>query len=121
MTTDSSPIAFTCRVEKSHNKPPPLLPGWHDAWEQTHDVTLQPGYTYDGVRNAMLTNNLRGRLDRVWYKCAHFTITETRLVGTEAIPGCTYAKSVGGRVENVPVTPSDHFGLLCTFERNPGV
>ncbi len=95
--------------------PPPLPPGWRDAWETTHDIKTQPGYTYDGVQNAMLTNRLRGRLDRVWYKCADFALTEARLVGTTPLPGVTYQKVLRGKHVQLPVLPSDHYGLLCRF------
>lgn len=98
-------------------KPPPLLPGWHDAWESTHNVKTDPGYTYDGVSNAMLTNRLRGRLDRVWFKCADFDIADARLVGTSPVPGATYTKMLRSKPVQLPVLPSDHYGLLCKFVR----
>lgn len=41
---------------------PSLPSGWVDVWpELKHGA---PGYTYDGVRNGMLRNSLKSRMDR---------------------------------------------------------
>eukprot|EP00961_Rhodomonas_salina_P094866 1276481-Rhodomonas_salina.1 len=37
------------------------------------------------------------------------------MVGLDPIPGAEYERSVFGKMKTLPVSPSDHFGLLATF------
>eukprot|EP00271_Cylindrocystis_brebissonii_P017402 TRINITY_DN4522_c0_g1_i2.p1 TRINITY_DN4522_c0_g1~~TRINITY_DN4522_c0_g1_i2.p1 ORF type:complete len:348 (-),score=49.31 TRINITY_DN4522_c0_g1_i2:472-1515(-) len=89
--------------------------GWKDAWLQLHPK--EPGLTYDSKANAMLAGGrLKGRLDRMLFKCRDFEPVSIRMVGTDPIPGLTYdeEKTVKGQKKTVTrrVVPSDHFGLL---------
>ena len=40
------------------------------------------------------------------------------MVGMEAIPGLKYSKQVRGKIKQLPVLPSDHYGLLLRLERS---
>ncbi|XP_010929526.1 uncharacterized protein [Elaeis guineensis] len=88
------------------------LDGWADAW-----TDLRPGengWTYDTKSNQMLKGNflqLQKRLDRFICKLADFKLIDIKMIGMEAIPGLSYYKK---RME-LPVFPSDHFGLLLTM------
>jgi tyrosyl-DNA phosphodiesterase 2 len=77
-------------------------------------------YTYDGKENPMLANNLRRRLDRCIYlpqKKNQYQVTLQK-VGMKAIPNLTWNKKnpYNGTSRQVPVAPSDHFGLVVTFK-----
>ena len=81
-------------------------------------------YTSDGRVNAMLTHSYRLRLDRIFYWISpsrpDISLSAIRLVGKDPIPGQTLTKTVGGRnkssgVVEVPLVPSDHFGLCASF------
>lgn len=98
----------------------PLPDGWVDAW-----VKLRPkenGLTYDTKSNPMLSGNraLQKRLDRFLCNLLDFEIKKIEMIGTEAIPGLSYIKEkkVRGEVRKLelPVLPSDHFGLLLTLD-----
>ena len=95
----------------------PLPPEWRDAWLEMHPN--DPGYTYDARKNAMLRGYLRKRLDRAFVKLKHFDVKSIEMVGTQPIPGVTYHKTVSNRgkaeIIELPVVPSDHFGLLLTL------
>ena len=95
----------------------PLPPEWRDAWLDMHPN--DPGYTYDARKNAMLRGYLRKRLDRAFVKLKHFDVKSIEMVGTQPIPGVTYHKTVSNRgkaeIIELPVVPSDHFGLLLTL------
>lgn len=99
--------------------PFPLQDGWTDAW-----VELKPGedgWTYDTKANGMLSGNrkLQKRLDRFVCKLADFKMDSIEMIGKEAIPGVSYFKEKKIRKENqrieLPVFPSDHFGLVLTI------
>ncbi|WVZ58830.1 hypothetical protein U9M48_009058 [Paspalum notatum var. saurae] len=99
--------------------PFPLQDGWTDAW-----VELKPGedgWTYDTKANGMLSGNrkLQKRMDRFVCKLADFKIESIEMVGKEAIPGLSYVKEkkVRGEIQKIelPVFPSDHFGLVLTI------
>ncbi|XP_062013532.1 uncharacterized protein LOC133729920 isoform X1 [Rosa rugosa] len=97
----------------------PLPDNWIDAW-----VELRPGedgLTYDTKSNQMLSGNrsLRKRLDR-FFCCLHdFRVSKIEMIGTKAIPGLSYIKEkkVKGEIKKLelPVLPSDHYGLLLTI------
>ena len=91
--------------------------GWRDAWLELRPD--DPGYTYDAKKNAMLRGYLQKRLDRAFVKLKHFEVKKIEMVGTEPIPDVTYHKTVSNRgkaeILELPVLPSDHFGLLLTL------
>lgn len=99
----------------------PLTTSWTDTWTQLRPD--EEGYTYDTKLNPMLTGNrsLRKRLDRVLVKCTDFEATGIEMIGMDAIPGVKYFKDKKVRKEmkrlELPVLPSDHFGLLLTIRR----
>ena len=64
-----------------------LPPGWIDCWLKLHQG--DPGFTYDGKLNAMLTGYLRRRLDRVFAKGSDFVLRSIEMVGTEPIGDAT--------------------------------
>lgn len=97
----------------------PLPDGWVDAW-----MVKKPGengWTYDTKSNKMLSGNrnLQKRLDRIICNLKDFTIDSIEMIGTKAIPGLSYYKEK--KVKNqmvkmeLPVLPSDHYGLLLTI------
>eukprot|EP01023_Acetabularia_acetabulum_P026651 TRINITY_DN2527_c0_g1_i5.p1 TRINITY_DN2527_c0_g1~~TRINITY_DN2527_c0_g1_i5.p1 ORF type:complete len:348 (-),score=44.25 TRINITY_DN2527_c0_g1_i5:343-1386(-) len=88
---------------------------WQDSWTATHPGN--PGPTYDGVNNGMLSNRMKSRLDRIVFKLPKFKVKEAKLVGNKEIKGLTYEKQRKGGKITLPVYPSDHFGLLVEFER----
>ncbi len=85
-----------------------------DAWAELQPDN--PGYTYDGKQNAMLTNSYRTRLDRVLAKLADWKLGSIEMVGQEAISGVTRTVTVKGALKETPVLPSDHFGLHFTMQ-----
>ncbi|CAL4934440.1 unnamed protein product [Urochloa decumbens] len=99
--------------------PFPLPDGWIDAWAE-----LKPGengLTYDTKANVMLSGNrkVQKRLDRFLCKLPDFKVDSIEMIGKEAIPGITYIKEKKVRQEirklELPVLPSDHFGLVLTI------
>ncbi|KAK9908629.1 hypothetical protein WJX75_000659 [Coccomyxa subellipsoidea] len=94
--------------------PLPLTDGWVDAWSELHSE--EAGYTYDGKQNPMLTTKHRTRLDRVLAKLADWKPGSIEIVGTEAIPGVTRTVKIRGMPKELPVLPSDHFGLFFTMQ-----
>lgn len=95
----------------------PMPEGWCDAWLELRPG--DPGYTYDAKSNEMLRGYLRKRLDRAFVKLKDFDLKRIEMVGTKPIPGVTYRKTVSNRgkseIVELPVVPSDHFGLLLTL------
>ncbi|XP_020590805.1 uncharacterized protein LOC110031762 [Phalaenopsis equestris] len=96
----------------------PLPDGWIDAW-----IVKKPGengWTYDTKSNKMLSGNrnLQKRLDRFMCKFNDFRIDSVEMIGMEAIAGLFYYKEKKVRNQMVkmelPVLPSDHYGLLLT-------
>ncbi|KAK9064172.1 hypothetical protein SSX86_015552 [Deinandra increscens subsp. villosa] len=95
----------------------PLADGWFDAWTELNPK--ETGWTYDTKSNPMLSANrkLQKRLDRFLISLCDFKVECIKMVGTEAIPEVTYMKQKkGGKELELPVLPSDHFGLLLTME-----
>ncbi|PWA96381.1 endonuclease/exonuclease/phosphatase family protein [Artemisia annua] len=94
----------------------PLPDGWFDAW-----TALKPkeiGWTYDTKANPMLSANwkLQKRLDRFLVSLRDLKVESIKMVGTERIPEVTYMKQRKGKPDlELPVLPSDHFGLLLTM------
>lgn len=102
--------------------PFPLPLGWVDAWRM-----LRPwlkGWTYDTQSNKMLVANkpLQKRLDRFLCKLNDFKLKKINMIGMDPIPGVSYLKEkrVRNRVQTLelPVLPSDHFGLLLEIHSN---
>ncbi|KAI3823864.1 hypothetical protein L1987_05309 [Smallanthus sonchifolius] len=94
----------------------PLADGWIDAWTELNPKEI--GWTYDTKANPMLSANrkLQKRLDRFLISLRDFKVECIKMVGTEAIPEVTYMKQKkGGKELELPVLPSDHFGLLLTM------
>ncbi|KAM0832455.1 hypothetical protein ACQ4PT_064869 [Festuca glaucescens] len=98
--------------------PFPLPDGWVDTW-----VELKPGengWTYDTEANGMLSGNRnqQKRLDRFVCKLVDFMIKDIEMIGQDMIPGASYHKDkiVGKEFHkmDLPVLPSDHFGLVLT-------
>ncbi len=87
-----------------------------DAWEALRPG--EPGYTYDGKQNAMLGpyNRLRKRLDRMLLRAPDWRLSSIELVGTQAIPGLAHEKRYKRGARQLPVLPSDHFGLFATLQ-----
>ena len=80
--------------------------GFVDAWSTLHQ---EPGLTRDSERNTMLATlgqTKATRIDHIYVKGA-FRPTRVSLVGTEPIAPDLF--------------PSDHFGLLASFTREPQV
>jgi tyrosyl-DNA phosphodiesterase 2 len=103
--------------------PFPLPDGWIDAWTE-----LKPGengWTYDTKANVMLTANrkLQKRLDLFVCKLSDFQVDSIEMIGREPIPGLTHIKERRVRNETrqlqLPVFPSDHFGLILTITYQP--
>ncbi|KAF0889757.1 hypothetical protein E2562_030530 [Oryza meyeriana var. granulata] len=99
--------------------PFPLPDGWTDAW-----IELKPGengWTYDTKANAMLSANrkLQKRMDRLVCKLADFKIDSIQMIGKDVIPGASYVKEKKVHKEvrklELPVLPSDHFGLVLSI------
>ncbi|CAJ1941366.1 unnamed protein product [Sphenostylis stenocarpa] len=105
--------------DDKHDGQYPLQDGWVDAWSQLRPN--ESGWTYDTKANKMLTGNrtLQKRLDRFICHLTDFKITSVDMIGMEVIPGVSYNKEKKVRNEikqlELPVLPSDHFGLLLTI------
>ncbi|CAI7890602.1 unnamed protein product, partial [Closterium sp. NIES-53] len=102
----------------------PMPQGWVDAWQQLHPHE-QEGFTYDSRVNPMLQGGrLRLRLDRCWLRLQHLRLHSLSLLGTHPILGGSYSKQrrVKGQptMVDLPLLPSDHFGLLLVLERGEG-
>jgi endonuclease/exonuclease/phosphatase family metal-dependent hydrolase len=78
---------------------------WTDCWT-TCKGESDPGYTYNAVRNEMLSGKVVERPDRVllWQNQSNFNVVAAKLLGTEPIKHVTTAKGK-------PVLASDHYGL----------
>ncbi|KAL4366633.1 hypothetical protein GQ457_05G034160 [Hibiscus cannabinus] len=97
----------------------PFPDGWIDAWREMRPA--EDGFTYDTKSNQMLSGNrsLRKRLDRFICKLSDFKVSGVEMIGMEPIPGLSYTKEKYYRQEKklleLPVLPSDHYGLLLTI------
>ncbi|GMN36350.1 hypothetical protein TIFTF001_005947 [Ficus carica] len=97
----------------------PLPDGWNDAWAKLRPA--ENGWTYDTKSNQMLSGNrtLQKRLDRLVCKLHDFKISGIEMIGMEEIPGISYIKEKKVKKEikrlELPVLPSDHYGLLLTI------
>ena len=95
----------------------PMPSDWCDAWLDKRPG--DPGFTYDAKTNDMLRGYLQKRLDRAFVKLRDFDVRAIEMVGKQPIPGVTYHKTVSNRGKSqlveLPVLPSDHYGLLLTL------
>lgn len=101
---------------------------WKDAWLETSSGADDGGYTYDCIANPFRDGDRQERLDRILHRSMSNTFTpmEATLVGNTALPDLTIRKHVVEQVDafttpvkairHVPIVPSDHFGLVTTFE-----
>jgi hypothetical protein len=95
---------------------------WIDAW-RTHRPK-EEGYTYDAKESSMLRGNLRRRFDRCLIRSnLPVTVNDTELIGKKSIPGLVWKKEPHPMAKNrsvvqLPVLPSDHFGLRVTLQLN---
>ena len=83
-----------------------ILPHHRDVWAALHPT--EKGYTFDSERNPLIAKYEQMRYDRVLSKCINFAPVAIELIGTETIP----SEDMSLR----KVHPSDHFGLLTTFD-----
>jgi hypothetical protein len=96
---------------------------WKDAGEPFD-------YTYDAKENCMLGGSLRRRLDRCLFLCRRdgdagagaddddgYQVS-LRKLGQSSIPNLTWNKKnpYNGTTRQVPVAPSDHFGIAVRFQ-----
>lgn len=97
---------------------------WVDAW-RVHRPN-EEGYTYDAKESAMLRGNLRRRFDRCLIRSnSRVSVQDTELIGTRKIANLLWEKEPHPMAKNrsvvqLPVLPSDHFGLRVTLQLNVG-
>jgi hypothetical protein len=89
-----------------------------DDWK---DAGKPFDYTYDAKENPMLAGNLRRRFDRCIYlakNCGDYQVSLQK-VGKSAIPNLSWNKKnpYNGTSRQVPVAPSDHFGIAVKFQK----
>ena len=92
-------------------------PEWLDTWKLLYpDAKKDPGYTYDGKINPMLNSSLRRRFDRCLIRTNKKSISVEKafLIGMHPIPGISWTKGPTNKM--VPVTPSDHYGLVIKIQ-----
>eukprot|EP00536_Pseudo-nitzschia_multiseries_P004096 jgi/Psemu1/284865/fgenesh1_pg.66_\ len=100
-----------------------ILPeGWNDTG-------VPFDYTYDAKENPMLGGNLRRRFDRCIYttkqgktrgleeRRQNYRSISFQKIGRESIPNLVWNKKnpYNGSVKKMPVSPSDHFGIVVSF------
>jgi hypothetical protein len=92
---------------------------WKDAWKEAGSPKAHQ-YTYDAKENPMLGGNLRRRFDRcVWQSKSH-TVSQLETIGRQALPNnlvWNKRNTFNGASKQVPVAPSDHFGMVVTFSK----
>jgi hypothetical protein len=92
--------------------------GWKDAWKEAGSPKAHQ-YTYDAKENPMLGGSLRRRFDRcVWQSKSH-KVSRIETIGRQALPNLVWNKRnmYNGTSKQVPVAPSDHFGMVVTFSK----
>ena len=94
-----------------------VMPNYVDMWphlRQKNGKEKEMGYTFDSHINKMISNEERMRYDRVLFRSRRsegneiFKPTDISLLGVRALEKGSDSLS--------QVWPSDHFGLLATFE-----
>ncbi|KAF9624432.1 hypothetical protein IFM89_011440 [Coptis chinensis] len=91
----------------------PLPDGWVDAWTELKGE--EEGNTFDTESNEMLKDHpyiIRMRLDRILCNLKGFRLVNIKIIGKDCIPGVFYSRN---KKINLPVLPSDHYGLLLTI------
>lgn len=108
-----------------------LETSWKDAWLETHNAETEEGFTFDCPLNPFLDGERRGRLDRILVRDGSFyQPQETSLIGQGpiseefTIQKSSFNEEQGNndeystpvkRTRNVPIVPSDHFGVVAYF------
>ncbi|KAL5723270.1 hypothetical protein ACHQM5_006687 [Ranunculus cassubicifolius] len=89
----------------------PLPVGWVDAWSELRPD--EKGFTYDTKTNAMLLGHprVRKRFDRSLCNLNSFRLDQIEIIGKDAIPDVIYKS----KKKELPVLPSDHYGLILTI------
>lgn len=104
---------------------------WKDAWMETHiGVDEEEGFTFDCPLNPFLDGDRRCRLDRILVRNGSlYQANETFLIGQDPMSTeFTIQKHVYDeqgnadgystpvkKTRNVPIVPSDHFGVVACF------
>mmetsp|Transcript_1 Transcript_1/g.2 ORF Transcript_1/g.2 Transcript_1/m.2 type:complete len:419 (+) Transcript_1:108-1364(+) len=110
--------------DSSNKKASPLLGGgWVDVWEEVGQPA-DAQFTYDGRANKMLAHSFRNRFDRcfLWQQSEGDCASKVRpeaiaLEGKGQLPGKFIDKPTkSGVTRHLPLLPSDHFGLLASFQ-----
>ena len=98
---------------------------WKDVWvECCRDLTAakkkEIQFTYDAKISPMLGGNLRRRFDRILLQ-GDSNIMDMHLIGKKELPGLQWTKTNPSNQskKKVPVTPSDHFGLVAQLSVTP--
>ena len=93
----------------------PLQSVWKDAWIELRGG--EEGWTFDTKSNPMLHGNypLQKRLDRFICKLEDYSMKNVEMIGKKPIPGISYHNNKG---KQLPVLPSDHYGLILTISLN---
>ena len=90
----------------------PVSESFQDIW--TVLKPKQTGETYDRSTNPMLIGDLKHRADRVFSKMKNFQFTDIQMIGQNKIPNVLYRDRQTQK--ELPVLPSDHFGLLVELK-----
>jgi hypothetical protein len=102
------------------------IPEWTDAFIAAGSPE-DCRYTYDGKASAMMGHYFRNRFDRIFYwinpdqaSTRGIKLDTISFLGTSPIPGEYLEKTVNRKnkppeQKQMPLLPSDHFGLCATF------
>lgn len=102
---------------------------WLDSWLETSTTGNDDddGYSYDCTNNPLLDGDRRVRLDRILTRGSNVYLPkDTHLIGQDPLPNLTipkeeYCEQSGGLstpvkiCRNVPIVPSDHYGVVARF------
>lgn len=90
------------------------------VWWERHDPDQQSSISYTVAMNSMpltallLMNHIACR---VLCKLSDWRLSSIQMVGTQPLPGIKYTHTFrNGGSKELPVLPSDHFGLLLRLE-----
>jgi endonuclease/exonuclease/phosphatase family metal-dependent hydrolase len=88
-----------------------FMPEYTDTWQHLHPDLK--GYTFDTDTNAMISNYGKeiARYDRIMVKSKKWTPQSIEIIGHQELT----------RIDNRPILPSDHYGLVATFQYNVGL
>ncbi|TYZ59877.1 hypothetical protein PybrP1_009190 [[Pythium] brassicae (nom. inval.)] len=95
-----------------------LPAGWKDLWLTVSGNTDENGYTFDGRENGHVTSRaFRSRLDRVYFYPGA-GVREAFAASSQAV--LEGIQIVGKEPISATLWPSDHFGLLASFDFDAG-